>query len=108
MFKDMLSGLAKATTDSCWFKLSREIEKSLSYQEFELFRVKWYRKSSQGKWKLLQVSGSSSYRGLELLGVDCIALNECYLVPRTSYQKVGSSKKILLAPFPNPRGKVKK
>ena len=36
---------------------SREIENSSSYREFELSRVKLYRKRSEGKCKLLRGSG---------------------------------------------------
>ena len=44
------------TVDSRKFEPSREIEKSSSYREFELSRVKLYRKRSEGKCKLLRVS----------------------------------------------------
>ena len=47
----------KCTVDSRSFEPSREIEKSSSYREFELSRVKLYRKRSEGKCKLLRVSG---------------------------------------------------
>ena len=39
------------------FEPSREKEDSSSYREFELSRVKLYRKRSEGKCKLLRVSG---------------------------------------------------
>ena len=44
------------TVDSRKLEPSREIEKSSSYREFELSRVKLYRKRSEGKCKLLRVS----------------------------------------------------
>ena len=47
----------KCTVDSRSFEPSREIEKSSSYREFELSRVKLYRKRSEGKCKLFRVSG---------------------------------------------------
>ena len=90
----MSSGLAKATTGSCCFEPSREkvqVIGSLSYRGQNY--IENYLKGNENCFELAE---GSSYRGFELPEVDCIGLNGCYLVPRTSYEKVGSSKKILL------------
>ena len=51
------------------------MEKSLSYREFELPRVKLYEnymeKDLKGIENYFELTGSSSYRGFELPGVDC-------------------------------------
>ena len=38
---------------------------------FELWRVKLYRKCSEGNENCFEIAGGSSYRGLESPGVDC-------------------------------------
>ena len=63
-------------------------KKILSYREFELSRVKLYRKCSEEKYKLVRVSGR-----FELPGVDCVYSRERIETKCTFVMQVFETKK---------------
>ena len=56
LFRSVITGKSQ-TRALMYTSPSREIKKRSSYREFELSKVKLYRKRFEGKWKLLRVSG---------------------------------------------------
>ena len=62
------------TVKSQYFEPSKEREKSSSYQEFKLSRVKLYRKINdlKGNENCFELAGGLSYRGFKFPGVNFI------------------------------------